>query len=312
MSEISDGVFQRVVVVTGSGKWIGKAIATRFAKAGYKVMLNDLEKEKDLEDTKEEISKMVNDNDMIGYVVGDVSDEQVSTTLMEQTVSKFGRIDVLVNNSSIAEKVATKKEDEISKTAQNSYYEQVCPYFTLEEYEVADAYLRGAYLCIKEAVKRMSSTVGDWNSRHEGICSIINVSSPYDSIAKDEAEAFTFSMSGVNPFTASRAGIETLTKTIALQLADTRIRVNAILPGVISTGTMDNESRPGSVLAQKMREKEKKIPFHRMGRPEEVSEIALFLASERASYITGSMIYADGGLSLTSSNYFLENRIEQD
>jgi NAD(P)-dependent dehydrogenase (short-subunit alcohol dehydrogenase family) len=109
MSEISDGVFQRVVVVTGSGKWIGKAIATRFAKAGYKVMLNDLEKEKDLEDTKEEISKMVNDNDMIGYVVGDVSDEQVSTTLMEQTVSKFGRIDVLVNNSSIAERVATKK-----------------------------------------------------------------------------------------------------------------------------------------------------------------------------------------------------------
>jgi glucose 1-dehydrogenase len=312
MSEISEGEFQRVVVVTGSGKWIGKAIATRFAKAGYKVMINDLEKEDDLKHTKEEISKIVNDNDMIDYVLGDVSDEQISTTLIERTISKFGRIDVLVNNSSIADRVATKKEDEISKTAQNSYYQQVSPYFTLEEYEVADAYLRGAYLCIKELVNRMPTAVGNCNSRREGISSIINVSSPYESISKDEAEAYTFSMSGVNPFTASRAGIETLTKTIALQLANKRIRVNAILPGIIGTDIMGKNSQPGTVLANKMNENEKRIPFHRVGRPEEVSEIALFLASEQASYITGSMIYADGGLSLSSSNYFLESRIEQD
>ncbi|HKI10058.1 MAG TPA: SDR family oxidoreductase [Nitrososphaeraceae archaeon] len=143
-----------------------------------------------------------------------------------------------------------------------------------------------------------------------GDCSIINISSPYESIPKIEAEAYTFSMSGVDPITSSRIGIKSLTKTVALQLADNGIRVNAIAPGVIAT----DKIRKKQIMEdkEKRREREKNIPFHRMGRPEEIAKIALFLASDDASYITGSLIYADGGLSLSHSNYFLEKDIEED
>ena len=143
-----------------------------------------------------------------------------------------------------------------------------------------------------------------------GAYSIINISSPYKSIPKVEADAYTYSMSGVDPFTSSRVGIKALTKTVALQLADSGIRVNAIAPGVIATiDTINKQILEGG---EKRKEKEKDIPFHRIGTPEEIAKIALFLASDDASYITGSLIYADGGLSLPRSNYFLESDIEQD
>lgn len=143
-----------------------------------------------------------------------------------------------------------------------------------------------------------------------GAYSIINISSPYKSIPKVEAGAYTYSMSGVDPFTSSRVGIKALTKTVALQLADSGIRVNAIAPGVIAT--IDTINKQILEEGEKRKEKEKDIPFHRIGMPEEIAKIALFLASDDASYITGSLIYADGGLSLLRSNYFLEKDIEQD
>jgi glucose 1-dehydrogenase len=95
-----------------------------------------------------------------------------------------------------------------------------------------------------------------------------------------------------------------------LQLADNGIRVNAIAPGVIAT----DKIRKKQIMEDeaKRREREKNIPFHRMGHSEEIAKIALFLASDDASYITGSLIYADGGLSLSHSNYFLEKDIEED
>ena len=147
-----------------------------------------------------------------------------------------------------------------------------------------------------------------------GDYSIINISSPYKSIPKVEADAYTYSMSGVDPFTSSRVGIKALTKTVALQLADSGIRVNAIAPGIIATIDTINKQilEDGEEEGEKRKEKEKDIPFHRIGTPEEIAKIALFLASDDASYITGSLIYADGGLSLLRSNYFLEKDIEQD
>jgi glucose 1-dehydrogenase len=138
--------------------------------------------------------------------------------------------------------------------------------------------------------------------------SIINISSSYDSIPKSEADAYTFSMSGVDPFTSSRAEVKALTKTVAFQLAHKGIRVNAIAPGLIAT-----ESNMALLQNEERRmEEESDVPFHRIGQPEEIARIALFLASDDASYITGSLIYADGGLSLSRSNYFLESKIEQD
>ena len=116
-------------------------------------------------------------------------------------------------------------------------------------------------------------------------------------------------MSGVDPYTSSRAGVKTLTKTVAFQLSDKGIRVNAIAPGLVATYIINEQFLEDEA---KREEKVRGIPFHRIGQPEEIAKIALFLASDDASYITGSMIYVDGGLSLPRSNYFLESEIEQD
>ena len=316
---------KRVLVITGSGKGVGRTIATEFAKAGYYVMINDLEQEEELKYTAKEISKIIDDNNndsKVAYVVGDVSEEQIAVALIEETIRRFGRIDVLINNAAISEKASTTKKTTYGETpniTSNSLDTQTSPYFTLEEYNIADLYLKGAYLCIREAAKQMVISAYEEAEKQnittriatgKGAYSIINISSPYKSIPKVEADAYTYSMSGVDPFTSSRVGIKALTKTVALQLADSGIRVNAIAPGVIAT--VDTINKQILEEGEKRKEKEKDIPFHRIGTPEEIAKIALFLASDDASYITGSLIYADGGLSLLRSNYFLEKDIEQD
>lgn len=316
---------KRVLVITGSGKGIGRTIATEFAKTGYYVMINDLEQEEELKHTAKEISKIIDDNNndsKVAYVVGDVSEEQTAVALIEETIRRFGRIDVLINNAAISEKASTTKKTTYGETpniTSNSLDTQTSPYFTLEEYNIADLYLKGAYLCIREAAKQMVINAYEEAEKQNittkiaatgGAYSIINISSPYKSIPKVEADAYTYSMSGVDPFTSSRVGIKALTKTVALQLADSGIRVNAIAPGVIAT--IDTINKQILEEGEKRKEKEKDIPFHRIGTPEEIAKIALFLASDDASYITGSLIYADGGLSLLRSNYFLEKDIEQD
>jgi glucose 1-dehydrogenase len=313
---------RKVVVVTGSGKNIGKAIAIEFGKAGYCVMINDFEQEEKLKSTAQEISQTIGDDNYnrVAYVVGDISEEQISISLIEETIKRFGRIDVLINNAAIAEKKAAAKKSSnqtistTTSTAANPSYKQLSPYFTLEEYELADQSLKGSYLCIREAAKRMvvSNDVKedeDATNGGSGIYSIINISSSYDSIPKPDADAYTSSMSGVDPFTSSRAEVKTLTKTVAFQLAEKGIRVNAIAPGLIAT---DSNNKQLLENEGKRKEKESKIPFHRVGQPEEIAKIALFLASDDASYITGSVIYADGGLSLPRHNYFIESEIEQD
>ena len=316
---------KKVLVITGSGKGVGRTIATEFAKTGYYVMINDLEQEEELKHTAKEISKIIDDNNndsKVAYVVGDVSEEQTAVALIEETIRRFGRIDVLINNAAISEKASTTKKTTYGETpniTSNSLDKQTSPYFNLEEYDIADLYLKGAYLCIREAAKQMVITAYEEAEKQNittkiaaggGAYSIINISSPYKSIPKVEADAYTYSMSGVDPFTSSRVGIKALTKTVALQLADSGIRVNAIAPGVIAT--IDTINKQILEEGEKRKEKEKDIPFHRIGTPEEIAKIALFLASDDASYITGSLIYADGGLSLLRSNYFLEKDIEQD
>src|SRR5207302_5967737 len=249
-----------------------------FAKAGYCVMIKDLEQEEELKSTAEEISKIIGDNTRVGYVIGDVSQEEISVSLIEQTIKKFQRIDVLINNAAIAEKVATKKPDQIATTT--SDYEQASRYFTLEEYEVADANLRAAYFCIRQAVKRMVELESNDENKKEKRSrrktypySIINISAPYESIPKVEAYEHTLSMSGVDPYTSSRAGVKTMTKTVAFQLSDKGIRVNAIAPGLVATDIINEQFLEDEA---KREEKVRGIPFHRIGQLEEIAKIELF------------------------------------
>ena len=245
-----------------------------------------------------------------------ISQPETSRSLIEETFKKFGGIDVLINNT------PNPGIPLIGRTTSNYIEAQTTNYFTLEEYGISDRNLKGAYLCIKEIVKHIvnyknnndekeKNDMIDDNKGTKGTktktYSIINISCPYESIPEEMINKGTVSQSGIDPFTSSRSGVKTLTKTIALQLANRGIRVNAIAPGIISTDICKE-----SKLGHQQVEKNKIIPFNRIGNPEEIAQIALFLSTDIASYITGTIIYVDGGLNLIHSNFFLESDLEKD
>jgi glucose 1-dehydrogenase len=257
---------RRVAVVTGSSKGIGKAIAMEFANAGYSVVIN-ARNEEELNQAAEHISNSVKDRERIVSIPGDISQEPVCKSLIENAVKQFGRIDVLVNNAGIGGE--SKKIHELTEKDWD---------------EVIDVNLKGAFLCTREAVKSMMMRDGSNNNNNN--YSIINISSVHEQTPQPESV----------PYAASKGGMQMLTKTVALELADKGIRVNGIAPGAIATD-MNKELLENQEKKQK---KEQKIPVHRIGQPEEISKVALFLASGDASYISGTTIYVDGGLTLVS------------
>jgi glucose 1-dehydrogenase len=257
----------RVAVITGSSKGIGKAIALEFASKGYNVVLNARD-ERELSEALNDIRKSLEGNkERVTYLAGDISQENVCTSLIDHTIKTFGRIDVLVNNAGIGG--AQKQINEL----------------TMAEWDyVIDVNLKGAFLCTREALKRMTYD-SKTNSTRSGY-SIINISSVHESIPQPQSA----------PYSASKGGMEMLTKTVALEVADKGIRVNGIAPGAIAT----DMNRDILEDEQKKKAEEMRIPMHRIGGPEEIAKVAFFLASDDASYMTGTTVYVDGGLTLSS------------
>jgi NAD(P)-dependent dehydrogenase (short-subunit alcohol dehydrogenase family) len=176
------------------------------------------------------------------------------------------------------------------------------PYFTLEEFEFSDTSIRGGYICTREVAKWMSS-----NHTMNDNYSIINVSYCPDCMPASK-EAFTSSRSGIDLYTSSKESTKILTKTTALELARVGIRVNGIIPGIMfSTEDEQNNSAFNNNHWQ-----EEIIPIKRVGQPREVAQVATFLASDNASYVTGSLVCVDGGLVLNRPARFLERDLEFD
>jgi glucose 1-dehydrogenase len=257
----------KVAVITGSSKGIGKAIAMEFAKAGYSVVLNARDEE-ELKQSANDISNSIREDNRVTSFPGDISQEKVCISLIETAIQQFGRIDVMVNNAGISGE--SKKIHELTER---------------EWDEVIDVNLKGTFLCTREAVKKMINNTGNGLGRTSNY-SIINISSVHEETPSPESA----------PYAASKGGMELFTKTAALELADKGIRINGIAPGAIATD-MNKELLEDQ---QKRGKKEQQIPVHRIGNPEEIAKVALFLASDDASYVAGTTIYADGGLTLVS------------
>ena len=272
---------KRVVVVTGSSRGIGKAIAKEFAKNNYSVLLNARD-EKELIETVLEIKNEISDPNQVAYLTGDISEEKICIGLIEEAINKFGRINVLVNNAGISG--PSQRTNNI--TAKDWDY-------------VIGVNLRGTFLCTREALKYMASgsnnnnnnnNINDVNGNNKNYdydlnYSIINISSVHESIPMPYSA----------PYSASKGGMEMLTKNIALEVAKKGIRINGIAPGAINT-PMNKEIMEDP---QKKKQEEEKIPMGRIGEPEEIAKVAFFLASTDASYITGTTLYVDGGLTLS-------------
>ena len=270
---------KRVVVITGSSRGIGKAIAKEFAKNNYSILLNARD-EKELIETVEEIKREIRDPSQVTYLTGDISEEKICISLIEEAINKFGKINVLVNNAGISG--PSRRTNNI--TSKDWDY-------------VIDVNLRGTFLCTREALKYMTSGSNNNNNNINHLngnnkvndydlnFSIINISSVHESIPMPYSA----------PYSASKGVMEMLTKNIALEVAEKGIRINGIAPGSINT-PMNKDIMEDP---QKKKQEEEKIPMRRIGEPEEIAKVAFFLASPDASYITGTTVYVDGGLTLS-------------
>jgi glucose 1-dehydrogenase len=151
-----------------------------------------------------------------------------------------------------------------------------------EWYKIISVDLTGPFVCSREAVKYMEKQ----QDANKSGC-IINISSVHQTIPKPH----------YIPYATSKAGIEMMTKTMALELAKKNIRANLVAPGAIQTDMnrelKENKDALESVLKQ--------IPIGRIGNPEEVADVVEFLASDKASYVTGTTFYVDGGMTLYPS-----------
>jgi glucose 1-dehydrogenase len=232
------------VVITGSSRGIGEAIAIEFAKAGYSLVINSRDQE-ELSISKEEIIRAAKSSTSVVTFPGDISKEEICIGIIETAAQEFGTIDVLVNNAGI--NGPEKRSPEIT---------------TREWDEVLDINLKGCFMCSREAIKKMLKQKDGRDGT--GDYSIINISSIHESTPVPLAA----------PYAASKGGMEMLTKTLALEVADKGIRINGIAPGAIATmmnlDILEDE--------QKRKAEENKIPMHRIGEPNEIAKVALFLA----------------------------------
>ena len=245
---------ERVVLVTGAAGGIGLACAEAFAGEGYRVMLVDIKES--VADAARALSETSGSN--AASIVADLGDSDQTRALVEETVSQFGQIDVVVNNAGIIVTGDILDLDEADFD------------------KVIDVNLKAYFILGQSAARQMirQGTPG----------SIINMSSVNAVLAIPNQLAYTVSKGGVNQ----------LTRAMAIALAPHNIRVNAIGPGSIQTdvlkAVMTDEEKRRAILAR--------TPIGRIGEPGEVASVAVFLASEAASYITGQTIYPDGGRSI--------------
>lgn len=255
----------KVAIVTGGANGIGFGIAYRLAEAGASVVVADISKEEADKAAAELFAKKWNAK---GVEVN-VADENAVKRMVEEAVSDFGGIDILVNNAGIYPNIPLSK--------------MTAPDFD----KVISVNLRGAFLCTKYVSEQMI------NQGKGG--KIINVTS---------IDALHPSSVGLAHYDASKHGLWGFTKNVALELSQHKIWVNAIAPGgILTTGVQklqsDSPAAPGADMQKIMENFLAKIPMHRMGEPDDIGKVALFLASEMSSYMTGSQIVVDGGVLLS-------------
>ena len=259
------GLKGKNVLVTGGSSGIGQAIAVRFAEYGANVAINYLSRPEEARETEEQVHACVGRVQEMGVrdvlVRGDVSKEEDVVRMFEETVDKLGGLDVLVNNAGI----------QISRPSEE---------LSADDFDkVIAVNLRGAFLSAREAIKRFLA------AGNGGV--IINVSSVHQRIPKPNYLGYS----------ASKGGMQNLTRSLALEYAGKGIRVNSIGPG--ATVTPINRARIDDPVKREMVEAH--IPMARAGTADEMAGVTCFLASDDAAYITGQTIFVDGGLTLFPS-----------
>ncbi len=254
----------KTAVVTGA-VGIGFGIAYRLAEAGANIILAS----RLLQEAEESVNKLTEKGSKAKAVQCDVSVEEDVKKMVESAVAVYGSVDILVNNAGIYPSIPLLQ-------------------MTLSDFEkVLAVNLKGVFLCTKYVSEQMIK------QGYGG--KIINITS---------IDALHPSSIGLAHYDASKHGVWGFTKNVALELAPHKIWVNAIAPGgILTEGVRQMQSKhPATAAIDPAKLLETflaKIPMHRMGEPDDIGKVALFLASDMSSYMTGSQIVVDGGVLLS-------------
>jgi len=250
----------KVAVVTGSGRGIGRGIAVALAREGAKVIINDVGCEVDGRGTADDPAmQVVNEIKKIGSDAApnydSVADFAGAERIIKSAVDTFGRIDILVNNAGITKDqlMLRMKRDDWDAVLQTN--------------------LTGAYSCVQAVLKTM---VKQRSGRIISITSVVGQAGN----------------AGQVNYAASKAGLIGFTKALALEVASRGITVNAVAPGLIDTDMTKGISEGAH------EEWAARIPLKRLGTPDDIAAAVAFLASDEASYITGQVLAVNGGMYL--------------
>ncbi len=245
----------KVAVITGAASGIGRATAMRFAAEGAHVMAADLD--------DDGLAKLVDElgttSKEISVLQMDVTSREDTLRMVDQTLERFDRLDILINNAGInRDALAVKIKDETPHYLDDSQWDPVLA-----------VNLKGSFLCAQAASVPMI---------RQGSGHIVNT-----------ASVAALGNIGQANYSASKAGVIGLTRTLALEWARFGIKVNCVAPG--ATRTQMTAGIPDKIRDALL----EKIPLRRMAEPEEIAAVHLFLVSNEASYITGQVLFVDGG-----------------
>ena len=242
----------KVAIVTGASRGIGKACALRLAKEGMDVVVN-------YNSSEEEAMKVVNAIKAMGCdaiaIKANVGNQKEVSGMFREAFKHFGHIDVLVNNAGVLDDayLLMLNSDSLDRSL--------------------DINIKGYFYCCQQAALKMFKQKSG---------KIVNVSSVSSKLA----------LAGQSVYGATKGAVNSMTATLAKELAPYGIQVNAVAPGFISTEMID------AIPEDKKAEYLKNIPMGRLGTVEEVANVVTMLATDTGSYITGQVIVMDGGLSL--------------
>ncbi|MFT4535034.1 MAG: NAD(P)-dependent dehydrogenase (short-subunit alcohol dehydrogenase family) [Saprospiraceae bacterium] len=246
----------KVVIITGAGSGIGAACAELFASKGATVVVSDI----NIENAKAVVDKCNAQGKGSMAIKTDVTNYAEVELLITETIAKYGKIDIMINNAGVMNKTR-------SKTADHSFDDWN---------NVIAINQTGVFHCLRASLKIMEK---------QGYGNIVNIAS----LAGLKASGYNLA------YSASKFAVVGMTKSAALEYGSKNIRINAVCPSYTQTPMLDAAvlTQPG--IDQKLL---KHVPMGRFGDVEEIAEAVIWLASEKTSFITGQTITLDGGLSL--------------
>ena len=256
---------KRVAIITGGANGIGRATALRFAAEGAQVAIWDVAEEAGISLVAELQGKQMPPNlrsVIAQYQNVDVSDAAAVEDAVKEVVQAWGKVDILINNAGVL------RDAQLVKVKGGEFQGQM----SVEDFEaVMDVNLRGVFLCTRAIAPTMI------RQRYGRILSMASVVGLYGNF-------------GQTNYVAAKAGVIGMTRVWARELGRYNITANAVAPGFIATEM--TQRMPENLLSKMVGQ----VPVGRIGMPEEVANAFLFLASEEASYINGTVLSLDGGL----------------